>query len=324
MFAASSLLHHLVIGRVVEIFDFLGIADLLEVSVDICRLRQVNLRLQVLVAKLDCVLALIDLKHLDLAECPTRWLLLHLLFLLLGALSLIIILSGYRRELGLELQGELRAANLVLNVLVLEVFSQLDKELHGLASHEELGEVLHEVGAVLVDVEIFPRSRGIFNLAFFLCGICSAHFVSSALIFGVLTASALFAALAVGLLVDELLAHGEVRFDLLITGHGALHPGVGADLVDCGALLGVQSHHSLEEILELGRVKVVTLLSIGVCLPENVSTVGCQQAVVGVLWVGRGEGWALSQDHEQDDSAGKQIDASTFVRLAKVDLWCHV
>lgn len=103
MFAASSLLHHLVIGRVVEIFDSLGIADLLEVSVDICRLGQVNLRLQVLVAKLDCMLALIDLKHLDLAESPTRRLLLHLLFFLLGALSLIIILSGYRRELGLEL-----------------------------------------------------------------------------------------------------------------------------------------------------------------------------------------------------------------------------
>ena len=213
---------------------------------------------------------------------------------------------------------------MVLDVLIPEVFGQLDKELHGFSSHEELSEILHEVGPVLVNVEIFPRSRGIFNLAFFLCGICSANFVSSALIFGVLTASALFAALAVGLLVDELLAHGEVLLDLIIAGHGALHPGVGADLVDCGALLGVQSHHSLEEILELGCVKVVTLLSIGVCLPENVSTVGCQQAVVRVLWVGRGEGRALSQDHEQDDSAGKKIDASTFIRLAEVDLWRHV
>ena len=213
---------------------------------------------------------------------------------------------------------------MVLNVLIPEVFGQLDKELHGFSTHEELSEILHKVGAVLVDVEISPRSSGIFNFAFFLCGICSAHFFSSACIFGILTAGALLTALAMGLLVDELLAHGEVRFDLLIAGHGALHPGVGADFVDCGALLGVQSHHPLKEILELGRVKVVALLSIGVCLPENVSTVGCKQAVVRVLWVCRGEGRALSQDHEQDDSAGKQIDASTFIRLAEVDLWRHV
>ena len=78
---------------------------MLEVSVDVGRLWQVDLRLQVLVAKLDSMLVLIDAEHLDLAESPTRAcrLLLNLLFFLLGALGLIIILSGYRRELGLEL-----------------------------------------------------------------------------------------------------------------------------------------------------------------------------------------------------------------------------
>ena len=59
-------------------------------------------------------------------------------------------------------------------------------------------------------------------------------------------------------------------------------------------------------------------------LPKDVTAVCRQQAVVRVLWVGRGEGGALRQNDEENDCAGKQINLLAFVGLSEVDLESHV
>jgi len=66
------------------------------------------------------------------------------------------------------------------------------------------------------------------------------------------TLRALFFAITMCLLIDELLSAGEVHLDLIITWHFTLHPWVRADLVHGGALLWVESHHLLEKVLEIG------------------------------------------------------------------------
>ena len=48
-------------------------------------------------------------------------------------------------------------------------------------------------------------------------------------------------------------------------------------------------------------------------LPEEFSTTRSNQAVVGVLWVGRGERRSLRQDDEEDDGRSEEVNAGTLV-----------
>lgn len=103
-----------------------------------------------------------------------------------------------------------------------------------------------------------------------------------------------------------------------------LHPGVGQDLIDRGPLGWVQSHKLSEEVLELVRVDVSALFSLGVCLPKDVGTVCRQKSVMRILGIGRCEGRTLSQDDEKNDCRCKQVDLGSLVGLGEMDLRCHV
>ena len=89
------------------------------------------------------------------------------------------------------------------------------------------------------------------------------------------TITALLLAFIVSFLFDQLLADGEVLVNLFCGGDWAIHPWVGKDLLHCGSLGWVESHHLLEEVLELRSVDVVTLLSFRVSLPEDLWTSSC-------------------------------------------------
>ena len=59
-------------------------------------------------------------------------------------------------------------------------------------------------------------------------------------------------------------------------------------------------------------------------LPEEFSTTRSNHAVVGVLWVGRGERRSLRQDDEEDDGRSEEVNAGTLVLLSEVDFGSHV
>ena len=92
---------------------------------------------------------------------------------------------------------------------------------------------------------------------------------------GFVTSVALLLAFIVSFLFDQLLAVSEVCVNLFFGGDSAIHPWVGKDLVHCGSLGWVKSHHLLEEVLELRSVDVITLLSLSVSLPEDLWASSC-------------------------------------------------
>lgn len=190
-------------------------------------------------------------------------------------------------------------------------------------SGEELGVVLLEEGAIVLDLKASPLCALVDDFLAFLRSLRGvAVNLTGLLLIG--ARLALLVTFTVRLLVNELLAASEVGLNLLVTGHATLHPRVCTDIVNSGSLLRVESHHLLEEVFELGRVKILTILSLSVRLPEELRAVGGKEAVVRVLWVGRGERRPLRQDDEEDDGAGEEVDAGALVRLAKVDLRSHV
>ena len=92
---------------------------------------------------------------------------------------------------------------------------------------------------------------------------------------GFVTSVALLLAFIVSFLFDQLLAVSEVCVNLFFGGDSAIHPWVGKDLVHCGSLGWVKSHHLLKEVLELRSVDVITLLSLSVSLPEDLWASSC-------------------------------------------------
>lgn len=83
--------------------------------------------------------------------------------------------------------------------------------------------------------------------------------------------------------------------------------------------------HALDEVFELLReVGLFTWLVLAVGSPENVSSVGGQASVEGIVWLSSGEWWVLSDHDEENDGRGEQIYRFSFVWLFKMDFWGHV
>lgn len=99
--------------------------------------------------------------------------------------------------------------------------------------------------------------------------VTASHDSLSTAIGGICTSMAFCLAFIVSLLFNQLLADGEVLVNLFCGRNGAIHPWVGKDLLHCGSLSWVESHHFLEEVLKLRSVDVITLLCLSVSLPED-------------------------------------------------------
>lgn len=173
------------------------------------------------------------------------------------------------------------------DVLLLQVGDQVIKVIQRLARNEELGVVVDEVGTVVFDIQVLPGFSWILDsLALFLVVSSGTVGTVSTITGGFVALLALGFALVMCLLVDKIFPIGEVSLDLLFRRYSALHPRVGIDLINLWPLGWIQSHHLLEEVLELRRVNILTILSLGVSLPEEFGTTSGNQAVVRVLWVG--------------------------------------
>ena len=120
--------------------------------------------------------------------------------------------------------------------------------------------------------------------------------------------------------LSELLADG-VSFGGATSGE----PWVSDDISDAETLVRVELEHASDQILELLRVEALGLaLGVGVSLPEEVRSVGGEEFVVVVLFVGHAEGRVSGVEDEENDTEGEKIDNLALVRLAGKDLRSHV
>ena len=126
-----------------------------------------------------------------------------------------------------------------------QVLNQIVKVVQWLARHEELRIVLHKVGTVFFDIEALPGLSGVLDRLTLLGVVvtAAAHFTLTLRFVALL---ALGLAFIVGLSVDKTLPHGEVGLDFFLGRDGALHPGVGVDLLNGGPVGWVKSHHFLK------------------------------------------------------------------------------
>jgi len=71
----------------------------------------------------------------------------------------------------------------------------------------------------------------------------------------------------------------------------------------------VKLEHSSDQVLELFTEEISSIwLVLGVCFPEEISSVSTEESVEGIFWDGLGEGWVLSESNEEDDRASEEID----------------
>lgn len=98
-----------------------------------------------------------------------------------------------------------------------------------------------------------------------------------------------------------------------------VHPGVSADLLDCGPLFSVVAEEAEDQVLEVvAEVGSIHLLEVGVNL-------AVEKEFVEVFFFAslfKGED-ALDND-EEDDSDGEHVDFGALVLLALLDLGSHV
>lgn len=126
----------------------------------------------------------------------------------------------------------------------------------------------------------------------------------------------LLLALVVGLIIDDSLSSLEFDLDFFLGRVLSLHPWMGEDFFEFGSVRRVDGHHLLEEILELGGVDVIAFFCVFVSSPEDFGTIGCQKAVMRVLWICAAEWWSLGQNNEENDGRGKEVNTWTRVRFA--------
>ena len=118
---------------------------------------------------------------------------------------------------------------------------------------------------------------------------------------GLLALNSLVLALVFGLGVDNTLLLREFGLDFFFRRHGALHPGVFADLLDSEPVIWLKSHHLLKEILKLSAKDVLAILGLDLSLPEKVGATGGNHFVMRVLRVGRSKWRSSRHNGEQSD-----------------------
>lgn len=128
-----------------------------------------------------------------------------------------------------------------------------------------------------------------------------------------LLGSGLLGLLFVGESLEELCPGG------FIIECAGLHPGVGSDLLDCGASIAIEGEEAKDEVLEvIAEVSAVHLLEVGVILAlEN-------QVVEVLFFAGLLEGEDALDNDEEDDSNGEHVDLLAGVLLALLNFWRHV
>lgn len=169
----------------------------------------------------------------------------------------------------------------MLRVCLLQVPVDSLKDVKRTGSGEELGVVLLEEGAIVLNIKALPGTLSIFSLLAILG--CLFRSTTCAVL---TTLGAFFFAFAMSFRINKLLAASEVSLDLLVIGHSTLHPSMCSNLVDGWTLLRVECHHLLEEVFELSRVKILTIFCFGMSLPEKLRAVGSEKSIVGVLRIG--------------------------------------
>ena len=102
-----------------------------------------------------------------------------------------------------------------------------------------------------------------------------------------------------------------------------LDPGVGHDIGDGQALMGMEVKHGSDQVLEL-LVEEAFRAAVGVRSPELLRAVRCNQLVVRILHVSHVEGRMTGIQDEEDDAKGEQIDNLALVRLLQDNLGGHV
>jgi hypothetical protein len=141
---------------------------------------------------------------------------------------------------------------------------------------------------------------------------------------GLITLLPLLLAFIVRLLVNEVLAISEVSPDFLGAGAWAGHPWVSQHIFECGSVLGIEGHHLLKKIFELGSVDIIARFCVSVCLPECCRLSCGNKSVVWVTRMSTGERRPLGDDHEEDDGRGEEVNAGTLIWSAQLDLGSHV
>lgn len=103
----------------------------------------------------------------------------------------------------------------------------------------------------------------------------------SVLVVGVSLLSLVFT-FDVSFLINDCFSSLELDLDLVFSSVLSLHPWVGKNFFEFGSVRWVECHHLLEEVFELSGVDVISFLCVLVSLPEDLSTVGGQEAV---MWI---------------------------------------
>jgi hypothetical protein len=106
------------------------------------------------------------------------------------------------------------------------------------------------------------------------------------------------------LLVKSLLASDELLLNFLKSGLGAGHPGVFADLLHSGPLLGVELEETVDQVDEIFGEEALRLI-LRVSSPEQVVSVSADQLVEGIFRLGASEWRVLGEHDEKDDSSSE-------------------
>jgi hypothetical protein len=100
---------------------------------------------------------------------------------------------------------------------------------------------------------------------------------------------------------------------------------VSDDISDAETLVRVELKHAGDQILELLGVEALGLaLGVRVSLPEEVRSVGGEELVVVILFVGHAEGRVSRVKDEKNNTKSEKIDNLALIWLAGKDLRSHV
>jgi hypothetical protein len=197
------------------------------------------------------------------------------------------------------------------------------EEVKRFGTREELRVVVHKAISIFVNLESSPGILSVLLLHIVLRGHCTSS-VWRAICFGLIALLALLITLVMCFLIDEALTISKVSPDLLGARAWAGHPWVCQYLLESGSVRGVESHHLLKQVLELGSVDVVARLGLSMCLPESCRLSCSDKSIVRVTGVSTGEGRPLSDDHEEDDGGGEEVNAGALIWPSQLDLGSHV
>ena len=278
---------------------------------EVSAFRDGGLGFWVLVRELDAVLVIATRENLDLAydiHTTDRF---FRFFCWLAA------------NIGLEFKAQFSAGNFMSNIVLFEEDDHLLEEVERVGRHEELRVVVHEAISIFVNLESGPGLLAVLLVHVVLRG-HSASSVRLAFCFGLIALLTLLFTLVMCFLIDHTLTISKVSPDLLVAGAWAGHPWVCQHLFESGSVRGIESHHLLKQVLELGSVDVVARFGLSMCLPESCRLSCSDKSIVRVTGVSTGEGRPLSDDHEEDDCGGEEVNAGALIWPAQLDLGSHV